>query len=327
MILAGDIGGTKTHLALFEDVQKRKIVKEKRYVSKELKNLEEIVFDFLSQEKNPVEVACFGVAGPVVDNKCHATNLAWGIDGDHLSKETHIPSVFLINDLEANAWGISCLEEKEMVVLNKGDPSRKGNRALISAGTGLGEAGLYWDGVDYHPFACEGGHCNFAPRNEEEIALWRFLKKKYGHVSYERVLSGMAIADIYRFLIAEGYEQEMREIKEQLEEGDPSRVISENALKKQCPACVRTMEILTSIYGAEAGNVALKFLSTGGLFIGGGIAPKIMDILKNGGFMKAYLDKGRFEELLSRISIKVILNENTALLGAAQYAKKKKKGP
>jgi glucokinase len=321
VILAGDIGGTKTHLALFENVQQRNLLKEEIFASKEHQNLEEILRKFLSGSYS-VKKACFGIAGPVVNNICRATNLPWVIDGRKLSQSLDMP-VFLINDLEANAWGVPCLKKEECFVLNEGDPNLKGNRALISAGTGLGEAGIYWDGKEYHPFACEGGHCNFAPSNEEEIELWRYLKAKFGHVSYESVLCGEGISDIYQFLIQSKKMNENPKIKQLMGKDNPSKVISENAQNGACPACMKSIEMFCSIYGSEAGNTALKFLSTGGLFIGGGIAPKILTILKNGSFMESYLDKGRFKNLLSMIPIKVILNENTALLGAAYYAEKK----
>ncbi len=318
MILAGDIGGTKTHLALIEDVEKRKIIQEKKYISRDYSSLEEIGKQFLSSYTGKIKAACFGIAGPIVNQVCRATNLSWVIDGSKLSQCFQIRDVFLINDVEANAWGISCLYPQELACLHEG-VFNPGNQALVSAGTGLGEAGLYWDGKKHHPFACEGGHCSFAPSSEEEVELWRYLKKKYNHVSYERVLSGMAIRDIYQFIIEMKKEKESSETKERIKKEDAGKVIAEGI----CPASRRTMELFTSVYGAEVGNVALKFFAVGGVFLGGGIAPKILSFLQSDIFMKSYLDKGRFDRLLSTISVRVILNENTALLGAARYGQEK----
>jgi glucokinase len=321
VILAGDIGGTKTHLALFEG---EKWIVDQKYPSQEHKSLLEIVRLFLTSHQSEAKAACFGVAGPVRDGRCHATNLPWLIDSAKLSKELKISSVFLINDLEANAYGMSCLSEKDFAVLNAGSSDAKGNRALIAAGTGLGEAGIYWDGEEHHPFACEGGHTDFASRDEREVELWRYLKRKISHVSYERVLSGPGLIELFYFLIDRGYEKKPKWVE--AEKGDLAKNITKKALNEECSVCMRTLQWFVSIYGSEAGNLALKFLALGGLYIGGGIAPKILSALKEGEFMRAFKDKGRFADLLSMIPIKVILNENTALLGAAAYARKKSRG-
>lgn len=293
MILAGDIGGTKTHLAVFDG---KKMVRGEKFSSKQASSLEEIIHTFL---KEKVERACFGVAGPVQDQKSHVTNLPWVIDAKKIASEFKIPRVALINDLEANAWGIGCLEEKEFAVLNAGK-KKTGNQAVIAAGTGLGEAGLIWDGKRHVPFACEGGHCDFAPRDADERDLWSYLHKKYGHVSYERVLSGPGIEHLYWFLV-----EHRRAKLPPLPEGRDSPQV---------------LEWFSSLYGAEASNLALKLLATGGVFIGGGIAPKILPFL-NSHFMPAFAQKGRFDELMREIPVKVILNENTALLGAAEYSR------
>lgn len=314
MILAGDIGGTKTHLALFEN---GKIVAEEKFASQEHKGLSEIVNIFLN--KKSVKKACFGIAGPIQNGKCQATNLPWVIESEELIQELKTNHVFLINDLEANAYGIKALPEDQFFTINEGSPHIFGNQALISAGTGLGEAGLYWNGKEHHPFACEGGHADFAPRNEIEMELLRYLRKKFKHVSYERILSGAGIVNLYQFLV----ELRLEKGSIDFEGEDPARIITQRALKKECRACVRALRWFVSIYGAEAGNLALKILAIGGVYIGGGIAPKILPALKEKDFLDSFVEKGRFSSLLSQIPIKVILNENTALLGAERYAQEK----
>jgi len=324
MILAGDVGGTKSRLAFFETSEKGQEIKvEKVYQSKNYSNFSEIIQDFISTHHLIVKKACFGVAGPVEFNCCRATNLPWVIDGNALSKEFKIPSLFLINDLLANAHGLSCLAPEEFFILNEGKPHEKGNAALISAGTGLGEAGIFWNGNQHHPFACEGGHVDFAARNELEVELWRYLAKKFEHISYERILSGSGLYLLYQFLIDMKLEKENPATKEELLSKDPGKVVSEKAIKKEDKACERALEWFVSLYGAEAGNLALKFLALSGVYVGGGIAPKILPALKTKTFFQAFISKGRFSSLLESISIKVILNEKTALLGAAKYVQVK----
>lgn len=324
MILAGDIGGTKAHLALFHKEEKRTWIVDKKFKSSDYKDLQSIVNFFLQDHtENQVDYACFGVAGPVKNQKCRATNLPWVVDAHLIAKETKIPHVWLINDLEANAFGVHCLEEEELYTLNKGNVY-PGNKALISAGTGLGEAGFFWDGKKIHPFACEGGHCTFAPENDLEIELLRYLKKQYDHVSFERVLSGPGLYHIYRFIIDSNLEKESEEVHRMMQEKDPPMVITEMGMKSACSACARALECFVSIYGSEAGNLALKMLAIGGVFIGGGIAPKILNEMREGNFMKRFITKGRFTSLLLGIPVKVVLNENTALLGAAYYARERK---
>lgn len=319
MILAGDIGGTHTRLAIFEDGEK---LVERKFLSRNYSGLEKIVSEFLSEEKKQVSKACFGVAGVVKEGRCKATNLPWIIDARLLSENLHIPSVVLLNDLEANAYGVKQLKSDQLFLIQPGSSDQVGNQALISAGTGLGEAGLFWDGHFHHPFACEGGHTDFAPRNELEVELFFYLKKSFQHISYERVVSGPGIFLLYRFLIETNRESPSLELEEEMSKRDPSFVISEWALKGKNSACVRALDWFISLYGAEAGNLALKFLSLGGLFIGGGIAPAIKEKLKNGPFLASFLDKGRFKSLLESIPIWVVLNEETALLGAAAYGEK-----
>lgn len=314
MILAGDIGGTKTHLALFD---KGKIVMQEKYHSREYAHFQDIVLDFVKKTGKKIQRACLGIAGPIRDGKCQATNLPWIVDAQGIKEIISAEAVFLLNDLEANAYGIKLLSLEEFFTLNEGMSGTLANQALISAGTGLGEAGIYWDGKNHRPFACEGGHTDFAPQNELEMELLRYLRKKWGHVSYERILSGPGLHNLYRFLIEMRLETE----EEDLDQGDPAKMITERALKNSCKACVRTLKWFCSLYGSEAGNLALKMLSLGGVYIGGGIAPKILPILKGKEFMQGFVDKGRFGSLLAQIPVKIVLNENTALLGAARYAK------
>jgi len=324
MILAGDIGGTKTELALFENVKERKILLRDKFFSGEHASLEEIIEKFLSSKKFSPTHACFGIAGPIKNNTCKTTNLPWVIEAKKIETLLNIPSVSLINDLEANAWGISCLAEDELYTLSPGSGNAAGNKALISAGTGLGEAGLYFDGKHHIPFSSEGGHCNFAPTNAEEMEILSYLMEKYGHVSYERLLCGAGLANIYRFYVDAKKEKELSELVARFPKEDPAKLIHEYGSTGKCPLCKKAVERFISIYGSEAGNVALKFLAIGGVYIGGGIAPKMLDMLKGGNFLRSFTEKGRFKNLLSDIKIEVILNPHTALLGSAAYVEYKR---
>lgn len=317
MILAGDIGGTNARLALFE--KSLHCVEDHVFPSSKYQSLESILKEFLGSKKP--QKACFGVAGPVREQKSHITNLPWIIDAKKISQELQIPSVSLLNDLEANAWGIFVLKEEEFFVLQKGK-EQKGNQALISAGTGLGEAGLFWNGKEHIPFACEGGHSDFSVRNEEEWELFCYLQKKFGHVSFERVVSGPGLVEIFQFLIDTKKETLKEEVKKEMEKNAPAKVISDWGLKGKDSACQRALEWFISLYGAEGGNLALKFLALGGVFIGGGIAPHLVEKMKKGAFLSSFHEKGRFEELLLTIPIKVIMNDQTALLGAANFARR-----
>ncbi len=317
-ILAGDIGGTKSRLILTKD---NKVILKQKFYNRYYTTFSEVLKDLLIGNKLKINRACFGIAGPIFHNRCEATNLPWVIDGATVSREFNIHFVKLINDMEANAYGIPCLKESGLIVLNTGKKGSEGNAALISAGTGLGEAGLFWDGKHHHPFASEGSHVDFAPRNEMEVQLWWYLKNKYGHVSYEWVISGMGISNLYRFLIDKGLEKKSPAIEQVYKEGgDPPKVISEKALKGEDRACVRVMEWFVSLYASEAGNLALKYLCKGGVFLGGGIAPKTLHFFKKDIFMKAFADKGRFHDMLLSFPVKIILNDDTALLGATAHA-------
>jgi len=323
MILAGDVGGTNTRLAFFtlQHGQLQAIVAE-TFRSRQQTNLESLVRRFVSSHRQPIERACFGVAGPVRHGRCEATNLAWVVDASQLARELSLKNVGLINDLEANAYGIAILSPDDFVTLNPGAANASGNAAIIAAGTGLGEAGLYWDGVAHRPFATEGGHATFAPTNALQAELLRYLMEqgKYDHISWERVVSGPGIYTIYRFLRDTGRGDEPPWFREQILQGDPAPVIAQAALSGTSPLCEQTLDLFVALYGAEAGNLALKIMATGGMYIGGGIAPKIIKKLLTSTFMEAFIAKGRLRPLLQDIPVRVILNDKTALLGAARYA-------
>src|SRR5882724_8773151 len=322
MILAGDIGGTRTRLAAFEtEGSKLKCVIEKTYASQTHSGLAEIVGDFVKTEGIPVHSACFGVAGPVRSGRSKISNLPWTIDSGELAKLLKLPSVGLINDLEAYAYGIDALESKDFIALSEGSEDAEGNRAVISARTGLGVAGLYWDGFRHHPFACEGGHADFAPRNELEMELLGYLQKKYGRISCERILSGPGIKNIYDFLRDTKKEDEPQWLREQMSGApDPPALISQIALENKSSICDRTLSIFVSIYGAETGNCALHFMATGGIFIGGSIAAKIVPKMKDPIFMQSFLNKGRMKALLEDMPVKIVLNDDSGIIGAARYA-------
>ena len=320
MILAGDVGGTKVHLALYDFINgKLEYSRDERYQAKDYSGLEEIVKEFLGAFK--VTAACFGVPGPVRDGRLRLTNLPWTLDSRELAVSLGINHVFLINDLEANGYGVAELSTDQIYTLSEGDTSQIGNRALIAAGTGLGEGMLIWNGHSHTPYPSEGGHADYAPRNEDEIDLLRFLKQKYnGRISQERVVSGQGLSNIYEFLREVRGIDEPVWLAERLAAEDPNAVITELALKAKSEICEKTMDMFVSAYGAEAGNLALKLLSVGGVYIGGGIAPRILEKLKDGRFMKAFTDKGRLSQLLINMPVRIILESRAALLGAAAYA-------
>ena len=321
MILAGDVGGTKVHLALYEFVNGQlSHIRDEKFPAREYAGLEAIVREFLAADKP--SAACFGVPGPVRDGRLRLTNLPWTLDSRELQVSLGISHVFLINDLEANGYGIAELKGDQIYTLSEGDPSQIGNRALIAAGTGLGEGLLTWNGRQHTPYPSEGGHADFAPRNEDEIDLLRFLKQKYnGRISWERVVSGMGMTNIFEFLRdVRGLEVPSWLAGEIAETPDLNAVITENALAAKSEICEKTLDMYVSAYGAEAGNLALKILSVGGLYLGGGIAPRILEKLKDGTFMKAFTDKGRMSQLLINTPVRVILEPYAAVLGAASYA-------
>lgn len=322
MILAGDIGGTKTNLGLFDIVDGTMTLRrEQSYPSRNYPGLESIIDEFTSAAGG-VTAACFGVAGPVIEGRSTTTNLPWLVDSQSLASLLNLDSVALINDLEATAHGIAELKPDEFVTLNDGAPE-PGNAALIAAGTGLGAASLFWDGGKLMPSASEGGHVDFAPRNQLEIRLLQDQLTKHQRVSVERVLSGPGLFVIYEFLRDINYAKESSVIAGRFKDHDPSSVVANAALAGECELCVKALDMFAGIYGAVAGNIALQLKATAGVYVGGGIAPKNIEKLRDGTFMKAFTDKGRLSSLLEAIPVRVIMNDKTALLGAARVAAKR----
>jgi glucokinase len=323
MILAGDIGGTKTNVALFE-ADEGKLgtpINQRSFPSKQFDSLNTIIQEYVAANPAAVKHACFGIAGPVVGGRVETPNLAWVVDAAQLATTIGVGRVDLINDLEATAYGVEGLQAQQLHTLNEGERGRPGHRALIAAGTGLGMAGIFWDGQRYRPIASEGGHADFAPRNEEQMALLRYLIEKFGgHVSYERACSGMGLFNIYSFLRDTKYAEEEDWLRAEIESGDKTAAVSKAAAANKSKLAAKALDLFVEIYGAAAGNLALTFKSVGGLYIGGGIAPKIIDKLKEGGFMRAFSDKGRLSALVRSIPVNVILDDKTALYGAARCA-------
>ena len=324
MILAGDVGGTKCNLALFEarlGVLRR--VAQRRFQSNDYSHFEEIVSEFTrlvsgggpGGERGKITAAGFGVAGPVIDHCVRATNLPWLVDGASLERILEIERVVLLNDLEATAHSLELLRPAEICALNEGTAAPQANKALIAAGTGLGEAILFWDGQRYVVAATEGGHADFAPRTDQEIELLRVLKKRHTHVSFELILSGRGFRSIHEFL-----DPAVRHASFDAPGADPAPEITQLALGGSCPVCMQTLDLWTAIYGAEAGNLALKSLARSGVYVAGGIAVKILPKLKDGAFVRAFCEKSKFGILLGQIPISVVLNEEAPLLGAAAQA-------
>ncbi len=321
MILAGDIGGTNARLAYFQPQNGHfRLVSERIFPSREHSDLGEIVTRFLDDSGAHPEAACFGIAGPVRNGRVETSNLPWVIEQSRLAKQIHLPATLLINDLEASAWGIGALADGDLVPLNRVTEPAVGNQAVIAPGTGLGEAGLFWDGNRHHVFACEGGHTDFGPQGDLQIELVRFLKARFGHVSYERILSGPGLVNVYEFLRDYGCEKESAEFAAALKQGDPAAVISRAALDGTEALAEKALDLWISVYGAEAANLALKVMATGGLFLAGGISPKILSKLKGPAFMRAFVEKGRLRPLVESIPVQVITNDKAGLLGAARCA-------
>jgi glucokinase len=319
MILAGDIGGTNARLAYFQPQNGHlKLVSERVFPSREHSELGEIVTQFVDGSGTRPEAACFGIAGPVRDGRVETSNLPWVIEQSRLANQLHLPTL-LINDLEANAWGIGGLAPSDLVPLNRISRTPVGNQAVIAPGTGLGEAGLFWDGSRHHVFACEGGHCDFAPQGDLQIELLRFLGARFGHVSYERILSGPGLVNVYEFLRTKGG-KESGELVSAMKQGDPAAAISRAALEGSDALAEKTLDLWIQVYGAEASNLALKTMATGGLFLAGGISPKILPKLKGSPFMQSFLEKGRMRSLVEAMPVQVIMNEKAGLLGAARCA-------
>jgi glucokinase len=325
MILAGDIGGTKTVIAHYEESGgSLRQLRVATFKSGDHQSLQEILEAYRKDSPHlSLRAGCFGVAGTVIDGKCHTTNLPWELDEQVLAQAIDAPRVKLLNDLEAAGYGMLHLSSDELCVLNPGShPGRRGHAAVIAAGTGLGEAILCWDGQRYIPMASEGGHVDFAPRTDQEIELLRYLRAKVGgRVSIERVLSGPGFYDLYCFLRDSGHASEPPALAEKLRGVDPDPIITQLGLAGEDPLCVATLELFSTLYGVEAGNLALKCLPTR-VFVGGGIAPKILPMLQGGSFMRGFTDKGRFSGLMKSMEVSVALNPAAPLIGAAYFALK-----
>jgi glucokinase len=321
MILAGDIGGTKVNLAILEpEGRGYYTVRAGSFHSQKYRGLNEIVEEFLAKDRPAFDKACFGIAGPVNNREANTTNLPWNISADGMERSLKIPHVELINDVEANAYGIFTLGEDDFCLLHPGERGGEGNGVIVSAGTGLGESGLYWNGKIYLPFACEGGHADFSPRDEEQIGLWRYLKRTHGEVSWEHVLSGQGQVNLYKYVRERSGIAEPGWLTQAMREGDPAPVITGAALENKDEVCSQAVDLFVSCYAGECANMALKLLARHGVYIGGGIAPKILPRMNTDLFRKAFVGDGKMSTLLEKIPVRVILNDKTALRGAAFFA-------
>lgn len=321
MILAGDVGGTKCNLALFaEKNRKLEVVFRERFASKEFAQFDLIIKEFSRRAaphlgSSKIRAAGFGVAGPVINNRIHATNLPWIVDAETLSKEVGVESIVLINDLGATGHSLEHLPPEDFCVLNPGKPLEGASRALLAAGTGLGEGILFWDGTRYKVVPSEGGHSDFAPRTDQQIELLKFMRNRYPQVSWELILSGRGFRTLHEF-IAPSVKHHIFEDPD----ADPAPFITKSGLDKSCPICVQTLDLWTSVYGAEAGNLALKVLALGGVYVAGGIAVKILPKMTDGTFFNSFKDKWHFTNMLADVPLSIVLNESAPLIGAAYEA-------
>lgn len=319
-VLVGDIGGTKTGLAVAQTIgDKVQLDHERRYPSRDYASFDALLRHYCDDTGATCDVAALAIAGPVKDGRSRTTNLPWDVDALGIRKGFGLLAVRLLNDLEAVAWGVSALGTDELAVLHPGDPHSCGNICVVAAGTGLGEAGMYWDGERHHPFATEGGHTDFAPTDEVEFALLQFLQRTYKRVSWERVASGTGIVNLHAFLLEWRRAQIPAWLREEMAAGDPSAAVARAATEDKCPICVEAMDLFARLYGREAGNMALKHLALGGVYLGGGVAPKNLDLLRERGFVAAFLDKGRMRPVMEQIPVWVILEQRTPLFGAARF--------
>ncbi len=321
MILAGDIGGTKTNLAYYKsDGGVLVPVLFKSYLSQQFSSLHEVLYAMRREHPADISTAAFGLAGPVAEGRGHLTNLGWDITANEIRDDLKVPAVGLLNDLEATAYGTLHLSDPEKVVLQTGTPREHGAIIVIAAGTGLGEGLLVWNGKRYQTVPSEGGHADFAARNDLEVELLRFLLTRYEHVSWERILSGPGLFTLYEFLRTRSGVPEPSWLKEQIGSGDPTAAVSRAGMERKDPVCSAVLDLFVSLYGAEAGNLALKFLGTGGVFVGGGIAPKILERMQMGSFIASFTAKGRMSDLVRKIPVAVVTNDRIALTGAAHFA-------
>lgn len=322
-IVAGDVGGTNTRLAHFrvDSTSEPTLLAEQTYPSGSSEDLSVLLSRFLDQlPKHQIARGCIGIAGPVIDQTCDTTNLPWRVSAREIRQAFGFEEVWLLNDLEANAWGIDALDEGDFHCLNTGRIETTGNRSIISAGTGLGEAGMVWNGQRHQPFASEGGHTDFSPVTKLEFELQEWLADRYGHVSWERLVSGPGLESLYTFLLAYREQQTPAWLRDQMSQRGMAPVISQVALEGGDPLCLESLDLFIDLYGREAGNHALKLMSSGGVYLGGGIPPRILSRLKEGSFLNAFFDKGRMRPLMEAMPVRVILNDKAALLGAARFA-------
>ncbi|MEW8506657.1 MAG: glucokinase [Candidatus Thiodiazotropha sp.] len=322
-ILAGDIGGTNTRLALYKALPgaQRDPILQKVYSSQSYESFEAVLQRFMTHvAETPIDLACFGIAGPVIDQVCETTNLPWRVSAEQINNRFSFGQTSLINDLEANAWGIVTLQEDDYFTLAAGAENATGNRSIIAAGTGLGEAGLYWDGERHNPFPSEGGHSDFSPTTPLEFSLLQSLRKNREQVSWEDLVSGPGLVLIHDYLQQTHHQQTPPWLGKEMERMGRAPAISAAGLASTDPLCRESLELFTRLYAREAGNHALKIMATGGVYLGGGIAPKILPILKEDIFMEAFIAKGPMSKLMRAMPVKVILNDKTALFGAFNHA-------
>jgi len=324
IVLAGDIGGTKTSLGIFLKGKTRPLLKViETYSSPKARNLENIITRFLQRHQAPITCACFGIAGPVVNGRCKTTNLPWDVSEVRIKGRFGWERVRLINDLTATAMAIPLLSSREFLSLNGAriQRGRKGqNLGLVAPGTGLGQALLIYQDDHYIPVSSEGGHADFSPNTKAEVKLWAYLCERFGHVSIERVLSGAGLLNIYSWMRDTNRYREPVWLKNKIKTMDPPKAITQTALQDGHPLCVESLNMFVSILGAVCGNLALTALTTGGVYLGGGIPPKILSRLKEGLFMESFTNKGRFRDFMARIPVRVILNDKAPLIGAAHCA-------
>jgi len=322
LVLAGDLGGTNFRVAIFRGDAEMTRLHSAKYRSADHSSLEEMVHLFLGgiTPEGPLQSACFGIPGPNVAGIVKPSNLDWKIEVTALPRLIGVPRVAVLNDLESTAYGLEALRQTDLAVIQAGSGSRAGNQCVIAPGTGLGQAGLFWDGERHTPWACEGGHADFAPTDELQHDMLHFLRREYGHVSCERVVSGMGIANIYRFLRDTGRGKESPAVAAEMLTGDAAAIIDRHAADGSCALCRSTMDLFVQALGAEASNLALKTMATGGVFLGGGIPPKILGLIRRPLFLESFLSKGRLKQVLETMPVHVVLNDETALLGSARYA-------
>ncbi len=326
-LLAGDIGGTKTKLAIFDRKRGLEPLEETTYRSSEYSNLESMAVEFVEKSGTTIDSACFGVAGPVSVGRAKITNLPWTMEEARLAEALGVASVSLINDLLSIATAVPQLTPSQLYTVNEGVPEPGGAIAVVAPGTGLGEAFLVWDGARYHAHPCEGGHTDFAPTNDLECELLAFLGKRYGHVSVERVCSGLGISNVYDFLKSRGEPFEPTWLAEKLARAaDRTPIIVNAALEHESELCTATFDLFVEILGREAGNMALKVLATGGVYLAGGIPPRMPEVFSQGRFLECFTWKGRFSEMLSKAPVHVVLEPRIAIMGAAQHGFERMRG-